>query len=92
MVDEHIELKVDLSSASRVPNADEAYMLSSAPTMPVYVYSDPSLGVETTWEHHPHLDWNTPGSMPKYRPMPMSSKTSSISLRNWMPMAIPVLM
>ena len=55
MVDEHIELKVDLSSASRVPNADEAYMLSSAPTMPVYVYSDPSLGVETTWGASPTL-------------------------------------
>lgn len=55
VVDEHIELKVDLSSASRVPNADEAYMLSSAPTMPVYVYSDPSLGVETTWGASPTL-------------------------------------
>ena len=53
------EFKLDLSSASRVPNADEAYMLSSAPTFPVYVYSDPSLGIETTWGISPTLGIQT---------------------------------
>jgi iron complex outermembrane receptor protein len=55
VVPQTLELKLDLSSASRAPNADEAYMLSSAPTFPIYVYSDPSLGVETTWGASPTL-------------------------------------
>ena len=59
MVPEVVELKLDLSSASRVPNADEAYMLSSAPTFPIYVYSDPSLGLETTWGASPTVGLDT---------------------------------
>jgi len=46
---DHLELKLDLSSASRFPNGDELYMNGSAPTAPVYALGDPSLGVETTW-------------------------------------------
>jgi iron complex outermembrane recepter protein len=46
---DRLELKLDLSSASRFPNGDELYMNGSAPTAPVYALGDPGLGVETTW-------------------------------------------
>ncbi|MFT7520992.1 MAG: iron complex outermembrane receptor protein, partial [Kiritimatiellia bacterium] len=49
VVPDHVDLKFDLSSASRFPNGDELYMNGSAPTSPVYALGDPSLRVETTW-------------------------------------------
>ena len=50
-----VELRLDLSSASRFPNGDELYMNGSAPTSPVYALGDPSLGPETTWGVSPTL-------------------------------------
>ncbi|MEC7946449.1 MAG: TonB-dependent receptor [Myxococcota bacterium] len=49
IVPEHVDLKMDLSSASRFPNVDELYLIGSAPTFPVYALGDPTLGVETSW-------------------------------------------
>lgn len=46
---DHAELKLDLSSASRIPNVDEAYLLGAAPTFPVWAAGQPDLPVETTW-------------------------------------------
>ncbi|MEQ1571763.1 MAG: TonB-dependent receptor, partial [Myxococcota bacterium] len=43
-----LEARIDLSTASRFPTADELYLNGSAPTSPVYALGDPSLGVETT--------------------------------------------
>lgn len=43
------ELKLDLSSASRAPNADELYLIGAAPSFPVFGLGAPDLGVETTW-------------------------------------------
>ncbi|MCO4774133.1 MAG: TonB-dependent receptor, partial [Deltaproteobacteria bacterium] len=48
-----LDVKLDLSSASRFPNGDELYMNGSAPTFPVYAAGDPSLGPETTWSLSP---------------------------------------
>lgn len=48
-VPETLDLKLDLSRASRMPNTDELYLVGSAPSLPVYAVGDPSLGVETTW-------------------------------------------
>ena len=47
-VPDTMELKLDLSSASRVPNADELYIIGSAPSFPVFGLGAPDLGVETT--------------------------------------------
>ena len=48
-----LELKLDLSSASRFPNADELYLIGYAPSFPVYALGAPDLGVETTWGASP---------------------------------------
>jgi iron complex outermembrane receptor protein len=44
---ERVDLKLDLSTASRFPNVDELYLLGSAPSFPVYANGHPELGVET---------------------------------------------
>ena len=49
LVPQVLDLKLDLSQASRFPNIDELYLIGSAPTLPVYAVSDPGLGVETAW-------------------------------------------
>lgn len=49
VVPEHLDIKLDLSSASRFPNIDEQYLSGSAPSLPVYALGRPSLDVETTW-------------------------------------------
>jgi iron complex outermembrane receptor protein len=49
VVPDVLDVKVDLSSASRFPNIDEQYLLGSAPSFPVYGKGNPSLGVETAW-------------------------------------------
>ncbi|MBX2798139.1 MAG: TonB-dependent receptor [Myxococcales bacterium] len=49
LVPEHLDVKVDLSTASRFPNVDELYLLGSAPTFPVFANGSPSLRVETAW-------------------------------------------
>lgn len=50
-----LEMRLDLSSASRFPNGDELYISGTAPTFPVYALGDPSLGVETTWGASPTI-------------------------------------
>jgi len=49
VIPDRIDLKVDLSTATRFPNVDELYMLGSAPTFPVYANGHPDLGTETVW-------------------------------------------
>jgi iron complex outermembrane receptor protein len=49
VIPELIDLKLDLSTATRFPNVDELYMLGSAPTFPVYANGHPDLGTETVW-------------------------------------------
>ena len=48
-IDDHVDVKMDLSSASRFPNPDELYLIGTAPSFPVYAVGNPSLGVETTY-------------------------------------------
>jgi len=52
-VEDTLELKLDLSSASRFPNADELYLIGYAPSFPVYALGAPDLGAETTWGASP---------------------------------------
>lgn len=49
VIPEQLDVKIDLSSASRFPDTDELYLIGSAPTFPVYALGSPDLGVETTW-------------------------------------------
>lgn len=49
VIPERVDLKLDLSTATRFPNVDELYMLGSAPTFPVYANGHPDLGTETVW-------------------------------------------
>lgn len=49
VVRDRLDLKLDLSSAARVPNVDELYLVGSAPSLPVFAQGDADLGVETTW-------------------------------------------
>jgi iron complex outermembrane receptor protein len=49
LVPEVLDLKVDLSSASRFPDVDELFLLGTAPSFPVFAYGNPSLGVERAW-------------------------------------------
>jgi iron complex outermembrane receptor protein len=55
VVPQRVDARLDLSSATRFPNADELYMNGSAPTFPVYALGDPSLGPETTWGASPTI-------------------------------------
>jgi iron complex outermembrane receptor protein len=48
-VPETLDLKVELSSASRFPNIDEHFLLGYAPSFPVFGVGSPDLGVETSW-------------------------------------------
>ncbi len=48
-VPDTLDLKLDLSRASRFPATDELYLIGSAPSLPVFAVGDPGLGVETTW-------------------------------------------
>jgi len=49
VVPEHLDIKLDLSRASRFPNIDELYQLGSAPSFPVYATGQPDLSEETAW-------------------------------------------
>ena len=60
VVPETVELKLDLSSASRFPDADELYLIGYAPSFPVYAQGDPDLGVETTWGASPTVGLRLP--------------------------------
>ena len=55
-----LDLKLDLSSASRFPNTDELYLNGSSPTFPVYAIGSPNLGVETAWGVSPTLGFSHP--------------------------------
>ena len=50
-----LEVRLDLSSATRFPNADELYLNGTAPTSPVFALGDPDLGPETSWSASPTL-------------------------------------
>lgn len=60
VVPDTLDLKLDLSSASRFPQVDELYLLGSAPTLPVYAIGSPDLGVETTWGASPTVGVRAP--------------------------------
>ena len=68
-IPEVLDWKFDLSTASRFPNADELYLIGSAPSFPVYAYGSPDLRAETTWGAStsviPRLRWLT-GSLSAY--------------------------
>ncbi len=49
VVPELLDIKLDLSTASRFPDVDELYLIGSAPSFPVYALGNPDLGVETAW-------------------------------------------
>ena len=49
VIDEVVDMKFDLSSASRFPSGDELYLNGTAPTFPVYSVANPNLTSETTW-------------------------------------------
>jgi iron complex outermembrane recepter protein len=57
IVPEHLDLKVDLSSAIRFPNIDELYLIGSAPTFPVYALGNPDVPTEQTWNFTSSLGW-----------------------------------
>ena len=48
-VPDTVDLKLDLSTATRFPNVDELYMLGHAPTSPVFANGHPDLEPETIW-------------------------------------------
>lgn len=48
-VPDMLDVKLDLSTATRFPNVDELYMLGQAPTSPVYANGHPDLEPETIW-------------------------------------------
>ena len=54
-----VDLKLDLSRASRFPNTDELYLIGAAPSLPVFAIGDPGLGVETTWGLSPTAELST---------------------------------
>ncbi len=60
VADHVLDLKIDLSSASRFPDVDEQYLIGAAPTFPVYALGDPSLRTETTWGGSPTLELRLP--------------------------------
>lgn len=60
VVPDVLDMKLDLSSATRFPNGDELYMNGSAPTFPVYALGDPALRPETTWNLSPTLGLRLP--------------------------------
>jgi iron complex outermembrane receptor protein len=49
LLPEAVDLKLNISSASRFPNLDELYLNGTAPSFPVYGLGDPSLDIETTY-------------------------------------------
>jgi len=55
-----LDLKLDLSTASRFPNTDELYMNGSSPTFPVYALGSPDLGVETALGVAPTVGFSQP--------------------------------
>ena len=60
LVPDVLDLKLDLSSATRFPNADELYLIGSAPSFPVYGVGNPGLGVETAWTASPTVGLRLP--------------------------------
>ena len=49
IVPKHVDVKLDLSTATRFPNVDELYIIGYAPTAPVYATGYPKLDTETVW-------------------------------------------
>lgn len=55
-----LAVKLDLSSASRVPNTDEQWLNGSAPSFPVFALGSPSLPTETSWSASPTVGLSLP--------------------------------
>lgn len=55
-----VDVKLDLSTASRVPNTDEQWLNGSAPSFPVYALGTPDLSPETTWGVSPTVGLSLP--------------------------------
>ena len=49
IIPEHLNLKLNLSSASRFPNMDELYINGTVPSIPIFALGNPSAGIETTY-------------------------------------------
>jgi len=49
VVPETLDIKLDLSTATRFPNVDELYIIGHSPSFPVYADGYPDLGPETVW-------------------------------------------
>lgn len=60
LVPDHLDARVDVSSASRFPSIDEQYLLGSAPSLPVFALGQPNLSVETTWGISPTFGLRLP--------------------------------
>ncbi|MEX1365488.1 MAG: TonB-dependent receptor [Nannocystaceae bacterium] len=54
---EALELRLDLSSSARFPNVDEMFANGIAPSLPVLLLGDASLGVERTWGSSVTVGW-----------------------------------
>lgn len=68
VVPEHLDVKLDLSTASRFPDADELYLVGTAPSFPVFAVGRPDLGTETAYGgsltvgfRHPFLEAGVSG-------------------------------
>lgn len=59
LIPNHLELKLDLSLANRFPNADELYMLGTAPTFPIFAFGDPTLDKERQLGVSPSFGFQT---------------------------------
>lgn len=55
-----VELRMDLSSASRFPDGDELYLNGYAPSQPVFGLGNPGLRAETTWSASPTVTLDLP--------------------------------
>ncbi len=57
-VGDHGTARLDVSTASRFPNADERFIDGTSPTSPVYAEGNPELGVETARGVAASMDWS----------------------------------
>lgn len=54
---EGLDLRLDLASTARFPNVDELFANGSAPSLPMVLEGDASLGVERTWGSSLTAEW-----------------------------------
>ncbi len=60
LVPDHVDLKGDISRATRFPDSDELYLIGAAPSLPVFGLGRPDLGPETTWANSATLGLRWP--------------------------------